>query len=426
MGRAPHVLYIENNEFNQRLTRKILKPEGFEVSAAFDGIQGIKKAEELRPDLILMDLDLPHLDGLGAATKIKSLPGLDHTPIVALSSGATKRDRQRALVAGCDGYIEKPIDAVAFAGQIKTYMEGKREITEPIDKDRLLKEVHVDLIDQLRGKVEELERINRELRQSQEELQSAYEQSQRANEELGQLTKLKENIVATTSHELRTPLSVAKGYLDIMLEGMMGEINDEQRRALEIADQSLAKIEDLTGKITDLTKLTLKKIPLNLEELDLNQSFRKVYDDFAFFVKIRELKLTAQLTDEALIVLADKNLLSQVLSNLLKNAICFTPDGGAITVASWREGLKAYFRIADTGIGLKKEDLKRIFDEFYQVHDATHHKTGHFEYMTRGVGVGLAICRGLVQELGGKIWAASPGIGQGSSFTFFLPMVRNE
>jgi len=426
MAAAPHILYIENNEFNQRLTKKILEPAGFQVSPAFDGIEGIKKAEELLPDLILMDLDLPHLDGLGATAKIKSLPGLKQTPVVALASGAAKRDRQRALVAGCDGFIEKPIDAATFAEKIKSYLAGQREVTEPLDKDKILKDFQVKLIDQLRAKVEELEETNRELRASKEELQRAYEQSQRANEELAQLNKLKENIVATASHELRTPLSVAKGYLDILLEGLMGEVNDEQRHALGIADESLGQMESLIGKITDLTKLALKKIPLNLEELRLNESFQKVYDEFAFFMKIRELKLVTQLTDEALIVLADKDLLSQVFSNLLKNAICFTPNGGTITVSSWREGAKAYFRIADSGIGLETQDLERIFDEFYQVHDATHHKTGHFEYMTRGVGVGLAICRGLIQELGGKIWAESPGLDQGSSFTFFLPMVKRE
>lgn len=424
MKAHPHILYIEDNEYNQRLIRKIMEPSGFSISRALDGIQGIKKAEDLKPDLILVDLDLPYLDGLGVAAKTKSIPGLEKVPIIALTCKTSKADRNRALVAGCDGWIEKPIDARTFADQIRTYLEGKRELHEPVNKTQILKDFNVDLIDQLRGKIEELEEANRELTSSKEALQTAYQESQESNIELQRLNRLKENIMAISSHELRTPLSVANGYLDLLLEGMLGEMNENQQQPLRIAKQSLSRMSEIIGRVSDLGRLALKKLPLNFEELDLNGAFAKVYDDLAIFMKIRRLDLKRDLSKGKLVVLADKNLIHQVFTNLLKNAICFTPDGGEVKVSSWARGKKAFFAVADSGIGLLREDVGRIFDEFYQVHEVTHHKTGHFEFMTRGIGVGLALCKGIIGEMGGKIRVESKGAKKGSTFTFYLPLLK--
>ena len=424
MGVQPHILYIENNEFNQRLIKKILEPAGFPISEARDGIQGIKKAIDLKPDLVLMDLDLPYLDGTGVAAKIKSVAGLENVPIVALTARTGRDTRQRALVSGCDGCIEKPINAETFPDQIRTYLEGKREEYDPANKTQILKDINVNLIDLLRSKVEELEKANLELVKSKEELESAYVQSQQSNVELQKLNRLKENIVAITSHELRTPLSIANGYIDLLLEGMFGDVNEDQYRVLQISRQSLGDMGSLIDKITDLTRLALKKIPMELEEMDLNAAFRRVYDDLVFFMKIRNQEFIDKLCEEKLVVLADRNLMHQVFNNLLKNAVCFTPDHGKLEAKSWRRGMKAYFHIKDYGIGLKEDDLERIFEEFYQVQDITYHKSGHFEFLTRGIGVGLALCKKIVKELGGKIQAVSPGLEKGSTFTFYLPLVK--
>lgn len=426
MEKTPHILYIEDNEFNQRLIKKILEPAGFKLSSAFDGIQGIKQAMDLRPDLILMDLELPHIDGLGAATKIKSVPGLADIPIIALTSKTSQRDRDKALVAGCDGYIEKPINARTFSDQVHRYLDGEREKPASHNKTRILRDFNVTLVNKLQVKIEELERANLELRQSKEELQHAYEQSQNWNLELQRLTRLKENIVGITSHELRTPLSISSGYIDVLLEGMLGELNPDAQRVLQISQTNLGKMSDLITKITDLTRLALKKFPMKLAEVDLNEAFLKVQEGMSFFMKLRHLEFSMTLTERPPIIKGDRNLIDQVLSNLLKNAICFTPDYGKILVKTWIEEERVWFEIRDSGIGLREEDLDKIFDEFYQVTNVNYHKTGQFEFMTRGIGVGLALCKGILNELGGKIEASSSGLNQGSSFTFYLPVVTQE
>lgn len=421
MKPTPHILYIEDNEYNQRLIKKILEPIGYPITQALDGLQGIKKAIDLKPDLVLLDLDLPNLDGFGVATKLKSVSGLENVPIVALTNKASCKDRERALAAGCDGYIEKPINAARFPGQIQGYLDGKREISQA-DPSSVFKDFNVNLVDQLQHKLGELETTNRELVQKKDELQASYRESRHSNIELQRLNRLKENIITITSHELRTPLSVTKGYIELLLENMLGDLNDEQAQVLQICQQNMAMMGELIDKISDLSRITAKKMTVNLSAVDLNQLFRAVQNELSVFMKIRNLSMDWQLSKEAPVVLGDPELLHQVFTNLLKNAISFTPDGGHITARSWVEGEKAFFQLADDGVGIKDEDLERIFDEFYQVHDITHHKSGQFEFLTRGIGVGLALSRRGIHELGGEIKAESEGPDKGSQFTFFLPL----
>ncbi len=425
-GNNRTILYIDSNDFNQRLVRKILEPEGFSVEAAADGLQGIKKAIDLMPSMILVELNLAYVDGFGVTMKLKSMQNMENIPIVALTSKRAKVDQERALASGCDGILEKPIDVDCFAARVKDLLEGDRSGMQPIHKTKMLRDFSASLVDQLREKVEELETTNRELAQRKSEIKEAYERSQSANLELKRITKLKENIVAITSHELRTPLSLSIGYLDVLERCMVGETNEEQKRLIEICVQSLGRVSTLIDRISDLSRIEKKKIPYDLAVIDINEVFRQAYQGYSIFVSLRGIKFVNMLSDQPLPVTCDSGMLDQVFSNLLKNSLCYTRDGGTLTARSWFEDGRAYFSLSDTGIGIKKDDINQIFDDFYQVHDHTHHKTGTFEFMTRGIGVGLTFCKGILNELGGQIWAESDGLGKGSTFTLFLPYVEHH
>ncbi|MCB1049010.1 MAG: hybrid sensor histidine kinase/response regulator [Acidobacteria bacterium] len=419
----PHkrVLYIEDNVYNQRLIKKLLEPHGLKVDEATDGIQGIRKAMDLRPDLILVDLNLPYLDGLGTTTKIKSLSECNQIPIVALVSNHHPEDRERALVAGCDGVIDMPVDAEKFPSQVEEFLHGKRSTHDSAKKSAILKDYSLVLIDQLQDKLEALESANRELARQKIELEKSYEASQKANEELQRLNKLKQHIVAVSSHELRTPLSLAVGYVDLLKEGFVGPINEEQCHVLTETHQSLDRLENLIDKISDLSRISHKKFPSRPKKLALHEAFRQVHKDLAYFMELRKLKWQELLEGKTAEVWADPELIEQIFSNLLRNAMCYTPDGGTITSRCWSDSENAYFSMSDTGIGIESHQLESIFDEFYQIQEISHHKSGQFEFLTRGLGLGLSICRAILNELGGKIWAESEGKDQGSTFTFFLP-----
>ena len=121
----PTILYIEDNAENRLLVKRVLEVEGFTVVEAESGIAGLKKAETLKLDLILMDINLPEMDGYELTRRLKQMPHLAHVPVVAMTANVMKGDREKTLAAGCDGYIQKPIDVDQLAAQVSRYIQAK-------------------------------------------------------------------------------------------------------------------------------------------------------------------------------------------------------------------------------------------------------------------------------------------------------------
>ncbi len=140
MGDAPVILYIEDNADNRKLVSRVLKAAGFVVFGATDGITGLQFIARQIPDLILLDINLPIIDGYEVATQLRRQKELDNTPIVALTANVMQQDREKSAAAGCNGYIQKPIDVDSLPGQIRSYLAKKEtrnehEFRPPNDKD---------------------------------------------------------------------------------------------------------------------------------------------------------------------------------------------------------------------------------------------------------------------------------------------------
>ncbi len=120
---SKRILYIEDNPDNRLLIRRVLQAEGYEVLEAIDGQSGMQRAAEIQPDLILMDINLPEIDGYEVTARLKQLPGLSRIPIIAVTANVMKGDREKTLAAGCDGYIQKPIDIDLLPGQIERFLK---------------------------------------------------------------------------------------------------------------------------------------------------------------------------------------------------------------------------------------------------------------------------------------------------------------
>jgi two-component system cell cycle response regulator DivK len=120
---SKRILYIEDNPDNRLLIRRVLQAEGYEVLEAIDGQTGMERAAEVQPDLILMDINLPEIDGYEVTARLKQLPGLSRIPIIAVTANVMKGDREKTLAAGCDGYIQKPIDIDLLPGQIERFLK---------------------------------------------------------------------------------------------------------------------------------------------------------------------------------------------------------------------------------------------------------------------------------------------------------------
>jgi CheY-like chemotaxis protein len=159
-GKKAKILYVEDNAENRMLVRAILEAEGYTIVDAEDGLAGVEAAVREEPALILLDVNLPGIDGYEVVAVLKSFPVLANTPVVALTAYAMEGDRQRTLVAGCDGYIQKPIDVDAFPRQVEEFLHGKREHVEEREEGAYLRELNQRLVHRLVNQVEELKRLN--------------------------------------------------------------------------------------------------------------------------------------------------------------------------------------------------------------------------------------------------------------------------
>lgn len=182
------ILCIEDNPVNWRLVQRLLTQGGFEVYWAEEGLQGYELAVAHKPALILLDINLPGLSGFEVAAKLRQNPDLNHVPIVALTAKTMKSDRETALVAGCDGFISKPIDPFQFLGQVQAYLGGQRDRIEESREGAALRQFSHQVVDHLEVKLLEVQESNRKLTEAQEQLQ-------KRNRQLSRLLSLSQRIL---------------------------------------------------------------------------------------------------------------------------------------------------------------------------------------------------------------------------------------
>jgi CheY-like chemotaxis protein len=182
------ILCIEDNPVNYRLVQRLLSQAGYEMHWAEEGLKGFEMALEIKPELVLLDINLPGLSGFEVATKFRQQPELKHTPIVALTAKTLKSDRDTALVAGCDGFIPKPIDPFTFVRQVEGYLGGQRERIEKSREGAVLRSFNAQMLEHLEVQLKEAQDANRKLTEAQQELE-------KRNRSLSQLFNLSQTLL---------------------------------------------------------------------------------------------------------------------------------------------------------------------------------------------------------------------------------------
>jgi signal transduction histidine kinase/DNA-binding response OmpR family regulator len=241
----------------------------------------------------------------------------------------------------------------------------------------------------------------------------AYDRKLRTmNSQLSEASHFKSEFLARMSHELRTPLSAIIGFCEILLEGIDGDLNAPQHDDVKLIHQSGRSLLALINDVLDLSKIEAGKVTILPEPLDLRDVVAEVALSLKPLAQAKGLTIVTEVADDANRVLGDRAHVGQVVTNLLSNALKFTHQG-TISIGSQRRGDRIQVWVADTGIGMRREALDFIFDEFRQAEQGTTREYG-------GTGLGLAIARRLVQLQGGEMGVDSE-FGTGSRFWFTLP-----
>ncbi len=422
------ILYIDDDPTNRTLVNRLLTNQQFKVWEAENGLAGLELAQTLHPALILMDINMPGLDGHETTTRLRSIPELAHIPVVAVTARTTPGERELALAAGCDGYIPKPINVDTFPDQISAYLHGKHDTISAEERQRYLSLYNQKLVSRLEEKIIALEE---------------------ANTKLQNIDKIKSDFIILAAHELRTPITLIYGYARL-LQLKAGALSEDGLPEGSVGDlsarifNSVYRLNHTVNDILNISLIAADEMALTYEPVNLGDIIKAAYNDLNPAKNDRTLTVGYKGLDNLPPIIGDSQRLQQVFWNLLSNAIKYTPDGNSIVItgnivdappavpppfyhagnANFNGGI--IISIKDSGIGISPADQPQIFEQFYTTANTAYHSSSKVAVGGGGIGLGLPIARGIVQAHHGQIWVESlahnPHTLPGSTFFVFLPL----
>lgn len=372
INEKPFILAVDDEQLNIELLRFILERNDYKFKGTIDDDYLFELLEEKQPDLILLDVIMPRIDGFELCEKIKSFPQYRNIPVIFLTGKVNVKDKVKGFEVGGVDYVTKPFNEQELIARIHT---------------------HVELV-----------RAKNQIGQQAENLR--------------QSNILKDRMFSIIGHDLRSPLSAAKLKMDFILRGIIDPKADDfldgtVYELLKTMDEALNLLQNLLGWAKSESD-QIQIIPEPLEVFDLvEQTFRLL----KLGSEHKRIKLINNVSKND-VVFADMNTVKTVLRNILSNAIKFTPVEGTIQVNTIHEDTKLTIEIEDNGQGIPKEDINKILNP-----------NEHFSKLGTekepGTGLGLILCQNFVQKNGGSLNIRSE-VGKGSVFYFDLPLYQNQ
>jgi two-component system, sensor histidine kinase and response regulator len=368
---AADILIVDDTTANLNVLSTMLSQRGYRVRAAINGEMALKSARKTPPDLILLDISMPGMNGYEVCSELKADAQTRHIPIIFVSALDSVSDKVKAFQVGGVDYISKPYQLEEVLVRVQnqlTLFRQRQEIEMLREKDRLYFE---------------------------------------------ELSRTKDHFVSMASHDLKNPLSVVMGYVGLLEEC-------QPIREDPIARQYLERIqfgaENMLRLITDLLDLARIEtgLSLTLGTLPFMAYLRACMAELEMQARAKQIALSFSTPDSEFVMLIDESKIRQVLNNLLSNALKYTPSGGRVELSAARESEQVHIRVADTGLGIPAQDLPHIFDKFYRVRREDH-------MAVEGTGLGLSIAKAIVEQHQGKIWVESE-LGVGTTMHVVLPL----
>jgi signal transduction histidine kinase len=403
------ILLIEDKQPDRQFIQQVLKKVGYKVIEAMDGSSGIQLAQDEQPDLILTDIRLPDMDGLEVATHIRSLPELGDTPIIAMMAQSGPCDHQTF-----DACIAKPVDVNTLNSKVAEFLENRRNLAALEQENARLRKYSKLLADRLERKIQELTA---------------------ANEALAHTDTMKSRFINLAAHELRTPLAAVLGYLSVLTSPdskFMATADENTQELIDGITSGIDRLRGLVQDMLDVTRIEAETLQLRYAPVQLSLILDKIQRDFKDVATGRQQRLIVADACHVPIMWIDGERVTQILRNLVSNAIKYTPDGGAIEItvdtieSDDQKNPFVRITVSDGGVGIPKDQQERIFKSLYEVGDIELHSSSKTNFMGGGAGLGLPIARGVAEAHGGWLWVESEGYDPeccpGSKFHLVLPV----
>lgn len=473
--KARTILVVDDSPPTCLYMRRLLEKKGYTVLTAGDGATGARMAMEILPDLILLDKEMPGMHGFDVSRILRRHQDTSGIPILMISSEDRTSEKIMGLEMGADDFITKGITGEELYSKIRAFLRIKdlqdklrqqsdklnqifRYLHEPVaicsHDDRVLLSSQVflsllhmprevaqfksmteiltilgvepDLITRLRGGVREDVRLTITIDEEVTYLTGRTAPIQLANDEMAmayifrditrvvEAEKMKGDFHSMIAHDLRSPMSVIQGYVSLMATGKTGEMNSTQTEFLDSVSRKITEMTSLLNDFLDINKIDAGFVNLKCEDMDLCVLAREVVADLRPMADGSRLTVHLDLPGQPVLVHADPLRLTQILRNLVSNAIKYNRDEGWIRLAMTTEAEQVRVTVADGGIGMSADELRVLFEPYTR---------GSTQRKIKGVGLGVVIIKKLVEAHGGEVRVVSTP-DQGSTFSFTLPLAK--
>lgn len=407
-----NILVVDDRDENLLALEAVLSDPGYRIVRARSGREALKEVLDQDFALILLDVQMPGVDGYETAVLIRERPRSRQTPIIFLTANDWGSQHVfRGYTVGAVDYLVKPVSADVLRSKVAVFVEL-------FNKQEALRLAQAELESRIAERTRELASANRALSAEIEE-RTRIEQErvrlltreQAARLEAEAANRLKDEFLATLSHELRTPLNAIMGWAHVLNQST-GDRPTVQRAA-DVIRQNAAAQAQLIEDILDVSRIVGGRLVLDARPVLLRTVIEDAIDSLAPASAAKHIQIVRRLAD-GVVVHGDRDRLQQVVWNLVSNALKFTPKGGRIEVELQEGDGDAAISVTDTGIGIAADFLPFVFDRFRQADSSKSRRHS-------GLGLGMAIVRHLVELHGGTVSAESQGEGKGATFRLRLP-----
>jgi len=417
------VLLVDDQPARLLSYEAILGTLGLDLVRAQSGTEALARLMEREFAAILLDVNMPDIDGFETAALIHRHPRFEKTPIIFVTAvHVTDLDRLKGYQLGAFDYVYVPVVPEILRNKVQVLAElhGQRKKLEKANAElaALNTGLQAEPARELQALNETLERANAELAQRNAELVREVAERKRAQGALQEADRRKNEFLAMLSHELRNPLAAISNAVRLLQ--ISPPADPQAAPARDVLGRQVAHLVRLIDDLLDVSRITSGKITLRSEPVDIRTVVGRAVETAQPLIAARRQQLVVSVPPDPIIVEGDPIRLAQVLAKLLSNAVKYTGEGGRIRVvaktAPGDHGEEAAIKVEDSGMGIAPEMLPRIFDLFSQ---AEHPRDGQ-----GGLGIGLALVRELVALHDGSVEASSAGVGQGAEFAVRLPLAR--